>query len=56
MRDGEAFDPEPEAPVAPEDSMCCGSGCDPCVWDLYREEMDDYRRRLDDWRARREKE
>lgn len=28
---------QPE-PAPPAEGACCGSGCDPCVWDLYFEE------------------
>ena len=39
------FDPMPEAPEAPTDDMCCGSGCDPCIWDTYNAAVQDYRRK-----------
>ncbi|KMJ54181.1 oxidoreductase [Vogesella sp. EB] len=42
----------PEAPEAPSDDMCCGSGCDPCVWDTYNAAVQLYRRQLADWQAR----
>ena len=29
----------PESPVKPLDSDCCGTGCVPCVFDIYDEEM-----------------
>jgi len=29
--------PEPPAP-----NECCENGCDPCVWDIYREALDDW--------------
>lgn len=29
----------PEPPVKPLDSDCCGTGCIPCVFDIYDEEM-----------------
>lgn len=28
-----------EKPTPPADNECCESGCEPCVWDLYREEL-----------------
>ncbi|WP_254262590.1 oxidoreductase-like domain-containing protein [Marinobacterium weihaiense] len=28
-----------EKPIAPTDGECCESGCEPCVWDTYYEEM-----------------
>lgn len=39
-------DPPPEPPLPGE---CCGSGCDPCILDVYEEE-------LARWRARRERD
>ncbi|KAL1925137.1 uncharacterized protein VTP21DRAFT_20 [Calcarisporiella thermophila] len=36
--------PEPERP-GPDD--CCGSGCDPCCYDIYREEMEEWRKEVD---------
>lgn len=48
----DVFDPEPEAPLPPEDGMCCGSGCEPCVWDTYNLELARYRERLAQWQAR----
>ena len=26
-------------PTPPDPSECCGNGCEPCVWDIYREEL-----------------
>lgn len=28
-----------EKPTPPEDYECCESGCSPCVWDLYYDDM-----------------
>ena len=28
-----------EAPTPPEPHECCGNGCEPCVWDIYREAL-----------------
>nr|WP_320134894.1 oxidoreductase-like domain-containing protein [uncultured Amphritea sp.] len=28
-----------EKPTPPGDYECCESGCSPCVWDLYYEEL-----------------
>ncbi len=28
-----------EKPTPPADSECCESGCTPCVWDTYYEEL-----------------
>ncbi|KAJ5584060.1 uncharacterized protein N7459_003860 [Penicillium hispanicum] len=38
-----------EPPPPPELGLCCGSACDPCVNDLWREERDVWRER---WRDR----
>ncbi len=41
--------PKPEKPL-PED--CCGGGCDPCVFELYEEELERWQARVDAIRAR----
>lgn len=28
-----------EKPIPPGDYDCCESGCEPCVWDIYRDEL-----------------
>ena len=28
-----------EKPQQPAPNECCESGCDPCVWDIYRTEL-----------------
>ncbi|GAB3244342.1 oxidoreductase-like domain-containing protein [Chitinimonas naiadis] len=45
-------DPPPEAPISPEPEACCGSGCDPCIFDFYADELQLYRRRLLEWEQR----
>jgi hypothetical protein len=45
-------DTPPVAPVCPDDNACCQSGCDPCVFDLYAQELAHYRAALHDWEAR----
>lgn len=37
--------PLPPPPREPDLDECCGSGCDPCVFDLYDQ-------RLERWRTR----
>jgi len=49
---GQADDPRPQPPEAPLPSDCCDSGCDPCVYDLYNDELALYRQRLAQWLAR----
>ena len=46
-------DPEPQPPREPEQWECCGSGCEPCVYDLYWAAMDRYERALQEWQLRR---
>ncbi|CAM1321213.1 CYB5RL (predicted) [Pycnogonum litorale] len=29
----------PPKPIEPEESDCCGSGCQPCIFDLYEQEL-----------------
>ena len=50
--DAAPADPAPLPPPVPEDGTCCGSGCDPCVWDWYQQERDRYLAELKDWQAR----
>ncbi|MFJ5383786.1 oxidoreductase-like domain-containing protein, partial [Cupriavidus sp. CER94] len=45
-------DPKPLPPERPGDNECCQSGCDPCVFDFYNDEMDRYRQELKAWEAR----
>lgn len=47
-----SHDPAPVPPTAPDDSACCGSGCDPCIWDWYQQERERYRVELVAWQAR----
>jgi len=37
--------PEVYQPVAPLDSDCCGSGCTPCILDIYQQELEIAKRR-----------
>jgi hypothetical protein len=45
-------DPMPVAPPAPDIDLCCGNGCDPCIFDLHDLAMDAYRQALRAWRER----
>lgn len=47
-----ALDPEPVAPREPEAIECCGSGCAPCVYDVYWEAVARYETELEQWQAR----
>ncbi|NDV12127.1 oxidoreductase-like domain-containing protein [Crenobacter caeni] len=44
----------PVAPEPPAEGACCGSGCEPCVWDVYQGELAEYRRALALWQAEQE--
>ena len=41
-RDSEDLSYLPEPPEKPLDSDCCGSGCTPCVLDIYQEELEQW--------------
>ena len=45
-------DPMPVAPPQPDFELCCGNGCDPCIFDLHDLAVDAYRQALRAWRAR----
>ena len=45
-------DPMPVAPPPPDFELCCGNGCDPCIFDLHDLAMDAWRQSLRAWRAR----
>jgi len=48
-------DPEPQPPIAPSPSECCGSGCDPCIFDFYSDELQEYRLKHAQWQERQAK-
>lgn len=39
-------DPGPRLPPRPEPEPCCGSGCDPCVLELYEEALERWERQV----------
>jgi hypothetical protein len=43
---------EPVPPREPEAIECCGSGCAPCVYDVYWEAVARYESELEAWQAR----
>lgn len=47
-----SHDPRPLPPEQPGDDECCRSGCDPCIFDLYQQELQRYRELLAQWEAR----
>ncbi|NLN68066.1 MAG: hypothetical protein GX143_07885 [Alcaligenaceae bacterium] len=48
-------DPRPVPPVRPDNDECCHSGCDPCVFDLYQNDLERYREALKQWQKRQPK-
>jgi hypothetical protein len=46
-------DPRPVMPLELEAAACCQSGCDPCVYDRYWDEMNRYEQTLAEWEIRR---
>lgn len=42
----------PPPPPEPDLDACCGSGCDPCIFDLYEDRLAAWRRRCEAIRAR----
>ncbi|MFA7506160.1 MAG: oxidoreductase-like domain-containing protein [Burkholderiaceae bacterium] len=45
-------DPMPLPPPQPDLDDCCGSGCNPCVFDLHDAALERYREALRAWRER----
>ncbi|WP_061161949.1 oxidoreductase-like domain-containing protein [Caballeronia temeraria] len=45
-------DPRPSPPECPLPEDCCQSGCNPCVFDLYQDALDQYSADLRAWEAR----
>jgi len=48
-------DPPPVAPVRPEFDDCCGSGCNPCIFELYEQAVERFEAEYKAWEARRMK-
>lgn len=42
---------KPVPPRKPEPQECCGTGCIPCVMDIYEEELWEYERNLKQWQS-----
>jgi hypothetical protein len=38
----------PKIPRKPSDSECCGSGCCPCIWDVYNRDLEKHQRAVDE--------
>ena len=45
-------DPPPAVPIAPTMGECCRGGCDPCVFEIYQDELARYEEALREWRRR----
>jgi hypothetical protein len=45
-------DPKPLPPDEPALEDCCQSGCDPCIFDRYSEDLARYREALQEWEKR----
>ncbi len=45
-------DLRPVAPGRPDNDDCCGSGCNPCIFDLYDEAMARHYEALEAWKKR----
>ncbi|KAF3996008.1 oxidoreductase-like domain-containing protein [Glaciimonas immobilis] len=39
----------PAEPLRPELDDCCASGCTPCIFERYEDDMERYRIRLQQW-------
>ncbi|KAJ8921200.1 hypothetical protein NQ315_013672 [Exocentrus adspersus] len=37
---------ETEPPAKPDESDCCNSGCNPCILDVYEEQLKKYKREI----------
>ncbi|QNM95786.1 oxidoreductase-like domain-containing protein [Chitinimonas koreensis] len=54
MQHDPTHDPKPLPPIEPEPEACCNSGCSPCIFDFYAEELQLYRRQLLEWERRQQ--
>ncbi|MBV1774642.1 oxidoreductase-like domain-containing protein [Burkholderiaceae bacterium DAT-1] len=46
---------KPIEPIPPAPEQCCRSGCQPCIWDFYDQELADYREAMKQWEAEQAK-
>ena len=49
---GAIDDPAPTEPVLPDLEACCGSGCNPCIFDVYEAARERYLADLAAWQQR----
>jgi len=47
-----AADPRPLPPREPGIGECCGSGCEPCIFDRYADALERYQEALAAWLQR----
>jgi hypothetical protein len=47
-----ADDPRPLPPPEPQLEDCCGTGCVPCIFDVYQFALENYEQALREWKAR----
>lgn len=40
---------KPEPPLPPDPSECCGSGCRPCILEIYEDDLTKYQCQLKKW-------
>jgi hypothetical protein len=52
MAESALDDPRPEPPLRPAAGDCCRGGCDPCVFEVYEEELTRYEKALREWQLR----
>eukprot|EP00357_Protocruzia_adherens_P035372 CAMPEP_0115011980 /NCGR_PEP_ID=MMETSP0216-20121206/24415_1 /TAXON_ID=223996 /ORGANISM="Protocruzia adherens, Strain Boccale" /LENGTH=125 /DNA_ID=CAMNT_0002380851 /DNA_START=125 /DNA_END=502 /DNA_ORIENTATION=- len=41
---------KPVCPIEPGEDECCGTGCYPCVFDLYYDRLSKYEEQLESWK------
>lgn len=46
----------PPPPTEPDLDECCGSGCEPCIFDLYESRLERWHQRCEAIRQRHESE
>ena len=52
MTEAAGAGPPPLPPPEPRPDECCRTGCDPCIYDLYFDELERYERALQAWQGR----
>ena len=52
MTETASTDPKPQEPDKPGPYDCCESACEPCIWDMYADQVKAYKRALAAWQER----